>query len=189
MKTKFGLKTMLTMFGIFLALAVQAKEPDKKVALRIANAPRESINLTLKMSATGEVLYEKKLSKDSAYIKVFDLSNLPEGMYNLAVETENKVYEQDLGINAESCILFAKNQYYKPVFNNENGNLFITYPNPEQDNISVIFQNSLGSFFTDETEKSRFFKKKYSLKMLEPGDYQVDLVAGENNFNYSFEVR
>jgi len=36
---------------------------------------------------------------------------------------------------------------------------------------------------------SRFFKRKYNIEMLEPGDYQVVLLAGEQEFSYPFEVR
>jgi hypothetical protein len=43
--------------------------------------------------------------------------------------------------------------------------------------------------FKDESYQGEIFKRKYILSMLEPGDYHVDLLAGEDTYSYYFEIR
>jgi hypothetical protein len=200
METMKILKVTLLICGLFTSLIIQAKEtdrmvvittvmPQKRVVLRISDAPKKSLELNIRNSATGEMVYEGKMSEDISYIKVFNLSNLPEGEYDLTVETEEKVYRKYLAVNRATCHLLSESEYHKPVFDNEDGSLRIAFSNPEDEKLTISFRNSLGTFFKDEANQVKVFKRKYNLAMLEPGDYHVDLLAGEDTYSYYFEIR
>lgn len=200
MKTKKSIQVILLVAGLMMSCAIQAKSagnmvvhasvmPNKKVVLRISDAPRRALELNIENSSTGEVVYQQRLTRDTVYLKVFSLSNLPEGEYNLTIETEEKIYSKFLGITRDSCLLLGEAEDYKPVFNNENENLLISLRNSQNKNLKVVFRNNLGVFFKDEPDQSTWFRRKYNLSMLEPGSYQVDLLAGEDTYSYNFEIR
>lgn len=200
MKTRRSIKVILLVAGLILSYSFQAKGAgnmivhasvmsNKKVVLRISDAPKRALELNIENATTGELVYQKRLSKDTVYLKVFSLSNLPEGEYSLTIETEEKIYRKFLGITRDSCLLLGEAEDYKPIFDNENENLLITFRNSQDENLKVLFRNNLGIFFKDEPNQATWFRRKYNLSMLEPGSYQVDLLAGDDTYSYSFEIR
>ncbi|MFO7370084.1 MAG: DUF3244 domain-containing protein [Bacteroidales bacterium] len=200
MKTKRNFKVILLVAGLMMGYAVQAKSagnmvvhasvmPNKKVVLRISDAPKRALELNIENASTGEVVYQQRLSRDTVYLKVFSLTNLPEGEYSMTIETEEKVYRKFLGITRDSCLLLGEAEDYKPIFDNENENLLITFRNSKDEKLKVLFRNSLGIFFKDEPGQATSLRRKYNLSMLEPGSYQVDLMAGNDIYTYSFEIR
>jgi hypothetical protein len=200
MKTKKSFKVILLVAGLLMSYAVQAKcagymivhtsvMPNKKVVLRISDAPKHALELNIENSVTGEVVYQKRLARDTTYLKVFSLSNLPEGEYSLTIETEERIYRKFLGITRDSCLLLGEAEDYKPVFDNENENLLITFRHSQDEDLKVLFRNNLGIFFKDEPDPASWLRRKYNLSLLEPGSYQVDLLAGDDTYTYSFEIR
>ncbi len=200
MKKRRSFKVILLVAGMMMSYAVQAKSAgnmivhasvmsNKKVVLRISDAPKRALELNIENSLTGEMFYQKRLSRDTIYLRVFSMSNLPEGEYSLTIETEEKVYTKFLGITRDSCLLLGEAEDYKPVFENENENLLITFRNSQEKNLKVLFRNNLDVFFKDEPDQATWLKRKYNLSMLEPGSYQVDLLAGEDTYTYNFEIR
>ncbi|MBN2813764.1 MAG: hypothetical protein JXQ80_06775 [Bacteroidales bacterium] len=163
--------------------------PQKQIRLAVRDVTPGPVQVSIRMIQTGEQVYETRLKKDTAYNRVFDLKQLPEGEYLLVVETEDQEYTASFVINADACLVYKESRNRKPMFESGDDNLLITWQNHGRQKVSVIFRNAMGKIFTDEVEDAGILQRKYNLTMLEPGDYEVDLVADGTTYNYRFEIR
>jgi hypothetical protein len=161
----------------------------KKLALNVTHASGKVLNVTMK-TESGEILVEdKKPSKESTYSCIYNLSQLADGGYMLKVESDEKIYNASFDLYDDTCTIWKKDELYKPVFESENNDISVSFNNSGNEKVYVFFRNSLGNFFKDELQPIRFLKRKYNIEKLEPGDYQLVLLAGEREYSYPFEVR
>ena len=64
----------------------------------------------------------------------------------------------------------------------------VTVSNPKMEDVLVTFRKNSESFFEDEPGNYKMFRRKYNLKDLEPGQYQVELVSGDKYYTHSFDI-
>lgn len=200
MKTKMNYRLWPLLALLFMAQLLYAGQygsmkvkavamPQKQIRLAIRDVTTGPVQVCIRMNLTGEQVYETKLKRDTVYNRTFDLKQLPEGEYVLTVETEDQEYQASFLVNSDACLVYKESQNRKPLFESGDDNLLITWQSNGRQKVSVIFRNAMGKIFTDEVDKGGMLQRNYNLTMLEPGEYEVDLVADGNTYNYRFEIR
>ena len=201
MKTRVKTNVITVMMGLLLlvALTVTVKAGNtedvrvvmlsgKKVMLKVQNPSMQQIKINI-TDQTNQNLYSASLPEKEAFLKVYDLSKLPEGDYKLTLELNNKVLEKDVRIKGNESSIISEATQYLPYFSKKDNDLLVSYLNTGSNKVSVSFSNNANQFFTDTPEKQVSIQRSYSLKNLEPGQYTVELSSGDKLYSYAFEVQ
>ena len=200
MKTR--VKTKITaMMGLllFVALTVNVKAGNtedvkvimlsgKKVMLQVQNPSMQQIKFNI-TDESNQNLYSASLPEKESYLKVYDLSNLPEGDYKLTLELNNKVLEKDVRLKGDNSSIISEATHYLPYFNKKDNDLLVSYLNTTNKNVSVSFYRNADLFFSDTPEKRMNIQCSYNLKNLQPGQYTVELSSSDKMYSYAFEVQ
>ncbi len=202
MKTRVKTNTVTVIIGLLLVFAltvtVKAENTEnvkvimlsgKKVLLKVQNPARQNMQLEIKHNGSTLNLYSAKLPDEAVYAKVYDLSQLPEGKYKVALQLNNKVFEKEVSLSNEGSRLVSETTYYLPSFHQQDGNLLVSYPNPMKGSVSVTFYKENDGFFSDKPASPSVFQRNYILTNLEPGPYSVELSSDNETYSYYFDVK
>jgi hypothetical protein len=165
---------------------------SKKARVYIAATQDANVCLTVLNQDGTEYLYSEKLDDlkdESAYNKVYDFDLLNEGEYKIVAESDFKIVEKDITVSNEGISVVGEKETFKPHFRIADDKLIVSYLNKEGKDVEVKFSDRIDEFFSDEKVSELNIMKAYSIEQLFPGEYAVSLIAGDNTYNYYFEVR
>jgi hypothetical protein len=199
MKTKANSIRLLVLTGLFFVFGFTAKAENsenvrlvmlqnKKVLLEANNLQNQPLSIEISNSITNDMVYSAVIKNNALYKKYYNLSSLPEGNYTFTIKLDNEVFVKEIQLNALPLLL-SETSYYEPVFLDENNSLVVNFINPDKENIIVSFKRDYDSFFKDEPGNLHSFSRKYNLKKLEPGEYQVELLSGDKQYIHYVNVK
>jgi hypothetical protein len=192
---------MLVIAGLFLSSTYSAIAvipewanfivlPTAKVLLESKMTMKTLAKLEITDMSTDKLIYSEKLPYFNALdTKMYNLSELPSGEYAMRVKYNNMVYEKIINLDNDITSVVNETIYAKPKFNYDGNKLVIGYMNMDRAPVSVIFSYYSSDFFTDKINTLNDFTRTYNLSRLDPGDYTVELTAGEHQFYYYLKVR
>ena len=200
MKTKVRLTGLLAIAGVIFACSQGAKAENPeyvnlltysnmKVAVMAQNPQKQSMSIEIINSSTSESVYSADLYSDAHFGRLYNLSNLPEGSYTVSFRINDRVYEKELLLQGSRPELLTETKYSLPAFHQDANNLTVTVSNPKEKDVRISFWKDSESFFTDKPDHTGSFKRNYNLKNLDPGLYSVEVLAGNEDYSHSFEIK
>lgn len=191
-KRWLGIATLVLVMGT----AAKAEFPEyvkvkplgnQRFILDAQNPQKQTMSMALISSIDGELVYSKDISGNAKYHVVYNLGYLPDGGYTLKYMIANKIYEKEILLKDSEATLLTETSYVTPLFYRDDKNLVVTVFNPEKKDVSVSFWKGSESFFTDNPGDFSF-RRQYSLESLSPGEYNISVVKGNDNYSYAFIV-
>lgn len=200
MKTQIGSKNLLvtTLLLLTLIYSMRAENnesvqvsvmPGKKVLIHAYNPQKQPLSIEITESVTNSKVYTSEKPRDAVYHQVYNLSKLPLGKYMISIRQDNKVFEKEVQITEDICILQGEKIFNAPEFEIKDKKLLITFLDSKNEKVNVSFINGSEVFFKDESVNWPVSKRKYNLTALEQGDYQVVLSSEDKSYSYSFAVK
>jgi len=158
-----------------------------KALVDISSLTNNTVSLKLSDEDGNIVYYKENLESNNDFRKIYDFSKLEDGNYKLTVVSDGLVAERQLKMNHQTIEVGDESTVLKPYFAFQDEIFKCSYLNFMKDNVRLcVYQD--GQLMYSKKVGSHFsVNEGLSLRKLEPGDYSVCLVAGENEFYYNIK--
>ncbi len=164
-----------------------------------ANAKKVSVELD-QLTATTTITIEdinglvlvEETAKGKSFAKTFNLSRLPEGDYNVVVNSGLIQTVQPLTLTTASLVLddTRRQEVYAPVINVGDNYVDLSFLNKRMGNVFVVFLNANDEVIYQENITNALkVEKRYNLSRLPKGDYSVKVIAGNGDFFKTVALR
>ena len=147
MKTKIWTVIVLAFFVAGAASAtdlpkmsvVQVKENTAMLAYTSAKEAPLQVTLT---NADGEVLYHNQTKRQTAFKKMFDFSELGDGLYCLSVNYGNESINRIMSVKDEKITVSSASHCYEPYFRVNDKKVNVSFLNTWQKPVFInVYQN------------------------------------------------
>lgn len=140
--------------------------------------------------------YIKNLEKEKVISRVikenidlfefFDLSKLPDGLYTAYIDRDDQLSKKFI-VSKGKFNMYEKSGI-EPRFHLTDDNiLFLNFFNKDSHNITIMIEEGGNVLLTDKCSDKQI-AKKYSLKQLLPGRYNIKVIAGFEEYNHTINL-
>lgn len=187
MKTLF--KTTIVLALTVFASATFATGIETYIKVRSNNTfsvhhnARGEFRFTLKNEA-GSTLYTVKGKEEQAFVKTFNVKNLPSGNYQLEVEDANMINIYPLTIEANGLAIDKEHveKVFKPSVKQVNKTLDISLLKLSAKPLEVSIYDSNNKLVHVASFNGNVVNKRFDLSQLKSGRYQIYLEVGSKTF-------
>ena len=137
----------------------------------------------------GEVVYSRKMKLPvDKYEEIFDFSKLDNGKYIFQVKMGDETELNNLIVNNGKASIIGHEEKITPYFNLNGKILELSYLNfPEKDLKLMLFDNDTNNLVYQENLPGKFTTEQaLDLSKLNFGSYHVELLSGNNAYDYNF---
>ena len=162
---------------------------DTKARLGVINSGEKSMTLEIS-NASGNVFFNKSVGVNENYFQILDLSKMADGEYKVKLSGQKQEYEKKFVVKNNVATLIVKPKEVPPRFQMiDNETLLISYINPNEKEVSIYFELNNEIVFEDIKLTNPQLTKKYSLKKLPKGDYDVKVYSDGKVYNFPVAVK
>lgn len=134
------------------------------------------------------VFYKSVRSSNSDYRKIYDLSALEDGRYEVVFNIDNTRVKRAIELNGDNVVVGELRYSYDPTFIFDNDNLKLTYLNFDEEdfmlklyrNGQIVYESKLGNEFA--------LTRGFNLSRLENGNYDVVLASGNKEYYHTVRI-
>lgn len=194
----FGTKVVLRVLSVLLvsftiiqiALSsgeirfVPVKETSKAV-VSLKDVDGSQAILSIEDQSQNYVYFQTKVYNVHSYKKLMDLSNLEDGLYYLIARTKEGTIKRAFTLENSKIRLENTEVVFPPRIKDDDEYMTLVFESPESSNIKVTFSENNQVFFSDHSDNNEILRK-YDLRKLPRGSYEVTLTAG--NYYYTYEL-
>lgn len=194
------LKICATLALILISLAMEAAElptislqqkDSKSFTLLLEELNQQAYTIQLKDRA-GVRLFQEKLVGKAAFGKVYNLKNLPAGVYTLTVENKQTLFSQVITIEGASLKINTENwkTSYKPHFNHGYDHLDLIFLQLENWSTKVEILNIDNEvIFTKTIKETGSICLRFDTQKLDYGDYTFKVSVGGKTYLEPFSTK
>jgi hypothetical protein len=134
------------------------------------------------------VFYKSVRSSKSDYRKIYDLSALENGRYDVVFTIDNTRTKRAIELKDDKVVVGELHYSYDPTFIFDNDNLKLTYLNFDEEdfmlklyrNGQMVYESKLGNDFA--------LTRGFNLSRLENGNYDVVLASGNKEYYHTVRI-
>lgn len=193
MKTKTSILTILAVAIAAFASAVEKPKMNvqslnsDQVLVTFQNEKATGLEVSI-YDNNGNIVYYKLSSKPiQSFNKIFDVKNLENGNYAMQVEINGLILKRELEITTDKIYIGDPEKLSAPHFVLHDEKLIISHLNFENKNYRLIIYDERGLVYEKKLANKSPLHSGFDLSNLNPGDYNVVLNSGTNEFNYRFK--
>lgn len=135
----------------------------------------------------GIVIHNDLISKNSEYEKLFNFSQVEDGVYTVVTKTGYTTVAKTIELDNNNLSVINKEFSYEPIFKIDGDILTVNYLNRSNQDISIYLLDSAKDYYKEEGDNSISYGKMLNIKKLPLGEYKVVLAVGEKEYNYNFK--
>jgi hypothetical protein len=162
------------------------------IADRVLVAMEQEKSSPVEVRVTDEngrlVFYKSVRSANSDYRKIYDLSALENGSYNVVFNIDNTRVKRTIELNDDRVVVGDIHYSYDPTFLFDNDNLKVTYLNFDEEdfmlklyrNGQMVFESKLGNDFA--------LTRGFNLSRLDNGNYDVVLASVNKEYYHTVRI-
>lgn len=162
---------------------------DEKAFVSISALTNADLKISITDDCGNLVYYQESEAPATNYRKVFNFSELENGIYSMKVVSNDLVTERQIKKTTNNIAIGDERTVGKPFFCVDDNILKYSYMNYAQENIvfhlygndQEIYKRNVGSDF--------IVQQALGLSKLRQGQYQAVLTAGNEQFTYNIEVK
>jgi hypothetical protein len=162
-------------------------EGSKKAIVNISVPQRADVILSIQ-SIDGTGLYYETISDRPIYSRVYDFTDLDNGLYRLVATTGPLVVRDEFEVKDSKIEVRGGEVEYMPVFMLNGRLLLVNFLNKGAHEVEVTLEDNTDIIFKEKNSNNITFEKVYDISSLPKGYYIVRLAAGDKSYNYYFEV-
>lgn len=166
---------------------------EGKIRMGVINTSKRSLHFEV-VDNNSTVMYETSVKAGSNYFKLIDFSKLADGNYEVHLNgLTNDLKRKFAIVKGRISIVVNKNEednLEKPNFTLiSNDAIVIEYNNSAGLIVRMHIEKNSEEIYSDENSSGHKFIKKYSLKNLPKGKYEIKLFVGDKTFTYPVEIK
>lgn len=160
-----------------------------KARLGVVNSGERTMNLEI-VNNSGNSFFTKSINVNENYFQMLDLSKMADGEYRVKLSGSNQEFEKKFVVKNKVATQIVKPKFTPPRFQMiDDETLLVSYINPDETNVSIYFELNNEVVFEDVNLTGAQLSKKYSLKKLPKGSYDVKLYSGGKVYDYPVAVK
>ena len=140
----------------------------------------------------GYVLISEMVKKTSSFGKIFNLKNLPEGEYNMVVNTQTRKTIQPIVLTATDIEIDIKKRkvVFHPVIRQNENFLDVSWFAGRMASVKVIVLNGKGGTVFEDTIKNVIkVEKRYNVAQLGIGNYTVKVRTPYDMYSHELIIK
>ena len=148
---------------------------DKVFALIVNDTKLTQLSIKLS-DVEGIVLLNEEVEVSNKVSKSYDLTSLPEGTYEVSLESAVAIQTQFLKVSKNSLEMLTEGEtkIFKPTILLKNGAILFNMLSLERKEVSVAILNEDGEeLFSEKIENTQAIHKSYSAAKMPKGKYTV----------------
>ncbi len=158
--------------------------------LHLANLQEQQTSIALN-NRRGETIYKKEVSKQRAFAKFLDLSQLAEGKYlleisNAAISVQQPILVQKTGI---TILTKQRKQQIAPRIEFEDNAVSLQLQDSRMKSVKVAILNGSSLVYSTKEILSTNITKRYKLEKLYPDDYLFRVTIDGKNYYKDIAIR
>lgn len=194
---------LLTLTGMQVSYATEIDYMLGQTKVRLSSTPgKSSLFVDIQQlgsepvfvtftDASGSVIQSRTVAGTSQFSRLFDLSKLPAGKYNISVSKTLMERIQPFALSAAGIELDSKAAFDKffPMVQAREGNLDINHLLAGPGLVKVNILDAAGDkIFTENVTSTGVLNRRYDITALRTGKYTVDIQSEGNVFQSAFSV-
>ena len=168
------------------AVTVSTSDTEKKVKVQVIEPRLQDISVHV-ANDQGKVIYQEDIRASTTYGKVYDLSDLEDGVYTFTSDGEIITTTKKIQVEGSTAREISKEATYKPVFTLKDNLLKVNYFNKGQENIEFMIQGSGNIFHESKGGNDIVYGKMLDVTRMPPGNYYARLKVGNKEYYHSFK--
>lgn len=162
---------------------------DEKAVVAISTLSNSNFNITIVDEKNQIVYYQEAADQGAGYRKVYNFSDLEDGMYKLTVESNDLSSERQFKKSHGAIKVGEEKTTLEPFFGYEDGILRCSYLNFAKENVNLYFLDNDKQIYTKNIGRDFNVQQAFNLSQLAKGSYDAVLTAGEKQFSYTIEIQ
>jgi hypothetical protein len=168
------------------AVTVSASKTEKKVKVQVFEPRLQDISVYV-ADADGKIIYQEDIRASTTYGKVYDLSELEDGIYTFSSNGEYITTTKKMMVEGSSVREISKEATYKPVISLKDNYLKVNYFNKGQEDIEFSVEGSGEIFHESKGGNDIVYGKILDVSQMPTGKYYAKLKVGNKEYCQSFE--
>lgn len=170
------------------AVTMSTSETEKTVKVQVIEPRLQDISVHV-ADAEGKVIYQEDIRARTTYGKVYDLSNLEDGVYTFTSDGEYISTTKKIEVEGSTAKEISKEATYKPVITLKGDYLKVNYFNKGQEDIEFSIEGSGEIFHESDGSNEVAYGEMLDVSQMPSGNYYARLKIGNKEYYHSFERR
>jgi hypothetical protein len=159
---------------------------SERAVVRVFAVPNQTGSVSIS-DANGNAINIYSLDPGDSSSKLFDFSNVENGLYTFDVESELMNTTTKLKVEDSYIEIIGNDVEYKPVFIVDGNDLKVNYFNTDQEDMQLSIESYGVVFYTEEEGNSLTLQKRFDIRKIKTGgEYYVKLVVGDKTYYHTF---
>jgi len=140
----------------------------------------------------GDMIYSDLVARDDNAGKMYDFSEMENGIYTFKTLTQHKVVETTFEVEMNEMNILREDISYRPVFWINDDMLSISFMNLDQGEVYLTLEDELpvndevSVLYEEKAESDMTYERIFDIQNLSEGEYTITLRSGENTYKYLF---
>lgn len=176
--------SILTTFSSFASVVepLATSVEGKSVTVYFDYDKSEEISISF-VDRYGEELLSEKIQSKNRRSRVYNLEQLPYGIYTLTIDSDQKIVTKKIKTDRHNTLVVAEKVSYKPSsFFKSNRWLINVLALGEQVNIK-IFDENYQEVYTEKVKNENVVAKSFDLSNLDYGVYTLSISVDNKSYN------
>lgn len=192
LKTSLALLALILTSGAVMAtgnLKVNVTPvKSEKAVVNVSSSAQSHFEIEVRNDAGDLVFYKETNSPSKSYNKLYDFSNLEDGLYTFKVKLDKQVSTSNLDISNGNVAVVSERKDAEPYFTLENNKLKMSFLNYENEDVKLyLYDNSTNELVMEKDLESEF-AINYGLDFTQVKNGNYDAVLTSKNKYYKYNV-
>ena len=185
-----GISSLITAGNAFAtdAVTVSTNSTNKKVKVEVIKPKLQDISVYI-ADAKGIIIYKENIQAKTTYGKVFDLSNLGDGIYTFTSSGEYVTTTKKIMVEGSSAREINKEVTYKPVISLKDNYLKVHFFNKDQEDIEFTVEGSGLIYHDSKAGNDIVYGEMLDVSKMPNGKYFAKVKVGNKSYYHQFERR
>ena len=150
-------------------------------------------NITIKLTdQQGYTLYTEHVEGPISYNRVFNVSSLPSGEYQLEMDYPTKYQLVPVEVRSDEVLIQndQMEEYFKPIVRQKGERVSVSFFNTQRGtlNVQVYHSNTNELLSSENLKKDLVMGKQYDFSKVEPGDYLIRMACNNRRFTQKVTI-
>lgn len=168
------------------AVTVSANNNDKKVKVQVLQPKLQDISVMV-ADADGNVIFNENIRAKTTYGKVYDLSNLEDGIYTFTSSGEYITTTKKIMVEGSTAREISKEATFKPVISLKDNYLKVHFFNKERGDIEFTIEGSNAIFHESKAGNDIVYGEMIDVSRMPKGKYYAKVKVGNKSYYHPFE--
>ena len=163
---------------------------SEKAVVNVSSTAQSHFEIELRNNAGNLIFYKETYSPSKSYNKLYDFSNLEEGLYTFKVKLDKEVSTSNLSINKGEVTIVSARKDAEPYITLKNNKLKLSFLNFENENVKLyLYDNSTNELILEKDLRSDFaINYGLDFTQVKNGNYDAVLTSENKYYKYSIVI-